>query len=169
MARNPPLSPAAHPREPDRPEGQAAVNPTTMPPADARPVGRRWRWAVALFAVWLVGLVALAVLTANPVTLNRQQILQAARIVEAEVLDQNDGRCRIVQSWPAGDEGTTIRINELRFSQVRAGDVYLFPLGRLGSDSTYRIVTTPPPEAAPLFYPATPVARLQLADILDRP
>ena len=76
----------------------------TDSPQDAAPQDvshvRLWFVLVAsLTAVWIVGLGVLSLLTANPVTLNRDQILDSVDVLTAVVEDPRAGRIRIEKSW----------------------------------------------------------------------
>lgn len=130
-----------------------------------------WLWpAVLLFAVWFAFLVTLAVLSANPVTLNRAQIRRADVVVEATVEDPATGACRIERSWPEAPQlGAVIRIANLGELGVRTSETYLLPLERKERGPGFRIVPTPPPLSKPLIYPAGDESRRQLEEILSNP
>ena len=71
-------------------------------PANATPGG--WpAWLLIALAVgvgWLLLLSVLALWTANPATVNRQQILQSEIVVEAEVLDPRTGKVEVEDHRP---------------------------------------------------------------------
>jgi hypothetical protein len=155
------------------PRGETPRGEGETPPlrAKERPVGparRLWLWpAVLVFAVWFAFLVTLAVLSANPVTLNRAQIRRADLVVEATVETPSTGEWRIVRSWPEAPQlGAVITIAGLGELGVRAGETYLLPLERHERGAGFRIAPTPPPLSRPLIYPADDESRRQLEEIL---
>lgn len=135
------------------------------PPANGRPTVLRL--AAISFASWLVALVALALTSANPVTLNRQQILRSEVVVEAVVANVTAGECRVIQSWPEGAVGETVRVVGLDLLPIETGEAYMLPLAS-ADDRTYQIVLTAPPASVALIYPATDAARNQLEVLLAR-
>ena len=58
--------------------------------------------AVALALVWVGTLAWLAITQANPVTLNRDQVLRAELVVSARIDDIERGACTVEQQW--GDD-----------------------------------------------------------------
>lgn len=122
--------------------------------------------AALLFGLWFVALVTLALQSADPVTLNRDQIRQADIVVEATIENIEAGRCRIEQTWPAGPFDETITVGGLADLAVSAGQTWLLPLARQEHGNRFHIVKSSPPLSAPLIYPATDESRRQLAAIL---
>jgi hypothetical protein len=127
----------------------------------------RFWLALGCFAIWFVGLSLLALRTANPVTLNRRQILDADLIVEARVDNVAAGECHVTRVWPEALLGETIIIFGLSDLSVHAGATYLFPLRRDEGGAAYSVMPTPPPDTQILVYPANDEARQQLETILQ--
>ena len=62
--------------------------PTSVNPSpDVPPRRRRFVIAAGIVGCWWAVLIALVVLTANPVTLNRRQLRNSSRVVTAEIVD----------------------------------------------------------------------------------
>jgi hypothetical protein len=118
--------------------------------------------ALSLALLWWLGLVLLALLTANPVTINREQVLKADAIVEAAVTNLAKGEIRIQRVQ--NDRGTldvpTLRLPNLAETKAEPGATYLIPLSRTGIG--YEVTRTSLPGQLPLVYPATPETAEQL-------
>ena len=75
--------------------------PPAQTVADEAPHGssflanRRRTTAAIIALAWPAALAVLVLTTANPVTLNRRQVLQADAVVSARIVDSNAGACRI--------------------------------------------------------------------------
>jgi hypothetical protein len=126
-------------------------------------------WAAALvFAGWLTALVVLVVTTANPVTLNRRQVLQSRVIVEAEVADASRETCSVQRSWPVGlGVGTDIRIEGLTSLHLQPETRYLIPLNTTDA-GTYRVTPVHDGSDDLRVYPASADAVTQLEQILTQ-
>jgi len=125
--------------------------------------------AFALALVWWGVLAALTYYTANPVTLNREQILRSALVVTGTIVgDPGEGRVTVEREWKKSpvkkETSETILVSNLTEAGARRGLSYLMPLSR-GSDG-FHVTPTLLPNAAPLIYPATPDAIKQLEAIL---
>jgi hypothetical protein len=171
-ARKTPQPPADF--EPARGETARGLDETVPLPAKRQtpdPAGGMWLFpAVILFAVWVAFLVTLAVLSSNPVTLNRAQIRRADLVVEATVQQLATGECRIERSWPDAPQlGPVITVADLEEAGAHAGQAYLLPLEREPRRAGFRIAPTPPPLSKPLIYPANVDSRHQLEEILAQP
>lgn len=127
---------------------------------------RRFWLALGLFTTWFVCLLVLALLTANPVTLNRRQILDADLVVEAQVKNIATGECRVISVRPDALLGEKIVVAGLSDLNIEPEKAYLFPLRRETGTGTYSVMPTPPPESQVLVYPASDEALLQLEQIL---
>ncbi len=110
-------------------------------------------------------------ITSNPVTLNRAQVIAAAVVVEAVA----DGEApvpagaqhwRVLRSWPADQTGDSLEIEGLDGLPLDAGKSYLIPLVPL-AQGRWRVVLTPRPLAAPLVYPADSQTVAELEGILQ--
>lgn len=89
--------------------------------------------AVALAGIWWAVLISLAAFTANPVTLNREQIRQADVIVSAKVTHVEKNEAVIEKVWHGAIETGEVTIEGLSESGVRDGEAYLIPLKRAGA------------------------------------
>jgi hypothetical protein len=150
--------------------------PGTDGPADA--VGP-FIVAAIVTAVWLLGLAALAVSTANPVTLNRRQIDEAAVVISGRVLDDRGGEVAVERVWRGAGPPERLRIANLSDTPAEAGHTYVIPLSRAPQGG---FVVTPTrrapvllkdggreraPDGPPAIYPATAEAHEQLERILS--
>ena len=93
---------------------------------------------------WVAGLIALAVLTSNPDTLNPRQLDQSDVIVVGDILDRRTGAVR-VKEYLIGEGPEVITIQNLAETGARTGRRYLFPLGFADSES-YWIASNLPPD-----------------------
>ena len=141
------------------------LNLTEAQRIDHRLALRRWWRAVIVALFWLLALTILAVWTANPVTLNRVQILEADAVLKVTVEDWSAGRMRVNKSWRQPIAEEPIQIRELPRDSQPAGTRLLIPVTR---QRDHWIVTPSRlPNAPPLVYPATPEAERQLQSLLD--
>jgi hypothetical protein len=132
-----------------------------------------------LAAGWLAALAFCAGLSANPVTVNRAQVLDAFQrgwLVEGHVLDVAAGRVRLQRSLADTSRSLASPLPEefvlanLSAAGARAGEAYLLPIvpaldGRLEIVAPSRGGDDRP---LPLIYPAGPEAEQQLLGILSR-
>lgn len=123
--------------------------------------------AAAAALVWGLLLGALALLTANPVTLNHSQIMRSSVVVTATVSDVATGEVSIAKTWKGDIEGGAIRVEDLAETQAINGKNYVIPLSRVGI-SSYQVTRTPPPNQ-PVIYPDVPVTGQQLNAMLSSP
>jgi hypothetical protein len=79
---------------------------------------RRFAAAAAIALLWIIAIVLLAVLTANPVTLNREQIARSPFVVTAKVIDLDKSRVTVDKEWRRGGLSGEIVVQNLR----RAGN-----------------------------------------------
>jgi hypothetical protein len=133
--------------------------------------------AAGVGVIWLGALIWLVANGANPVTINRAQVAEAASrglVISATVIDESTGRVRVeeVLAQNAGDteplaKGTEILIAKLsRSGSCKSGRRFVLPLGRV--QNAYLVVPTNLPGQIPLIYPDTDDARQQVADVLAR-
>jgi hypothetical protein len=135
-------------------------------PAPARSPSRlRFAFVLLLALAWLVFLVTLAVTTANPVTLNREQLSRADVIVTARIADLAGGRCDVERRWTPGPDLDSIAVANVVQTRARSGILYILPLHSRG-DGRFEVVPAHLPDKAPLIYPATPDAFRQLESLL---
>lgn len=140
---------------------------TDTPPSSAGPSLRSLVLAAATFTLWMAVLITLVVRTANPVTLNRRQILESRLVVEANVLETASARCEVRRTWPAGQDLDVILVPQISRLEVDSAESYLMPLIP-SADGTYEIVPVERGKrnADPRIYPATAAAIEQLEAIL---
>ena len=113
-----------------------------MTAATDAPRSRRWvlPTAVALAAVWAAGLGTLAATTANPATLNREQLLRADALLwcDIESVDGDAARLRIEAVAPAGAAvvpdglaaGATLTVRRFPRDAAAAGQSRAVPVRR---------------------------------------
>lgn len=135
------------------------------PPAQTLPPSGRFWPPVVGTALWIAFLVLLALLTANPTTLNIAQIAQAELVLKGSSADGKE-HWHISQSWPPDSVKENVRIQGLENVELGAGMEYLIPVRRV-EDGVYQVVVAPAPLAAPLIYPATDDVVADLEAILD--
>ncbi|QDU80293.1 hypothetical protein Pla110_20200 [Polystyrenella longa] len=133
--------------------------------------------------IWLIGFSLLVLFTANPVTLNWQQLQRAQTVVEAEVIDKEQGLVQLKRFWkydPQITAGEQFAVSNLPSSRVENGASYLIPLVLLEPGSgdvpdTYEIPLTQEQliqlkmeqtEPEPIFYPYKEEAVVQLEQLL---
>jgi hypothetical protein len=125
---------------------------------------RRRRFCLLLAAGWCALLACLVLTTANPVTLNRRQILEADAVVTAQVLDSATGRCRIVNTWSGTALPDDTLVAHLDETAATPGGEWILPLAKRGDG--FEVLPSRLPSGARLVYPATPEAVRQLEEIL---
>jgi hypothetical protein len=149
--------------------GTAADAPSTTAGSatafwDATPapdVRKRFLAVAVLAGLWIASLAILALATANPVTLNREQILHAPYLVTAKVISRRDGLVSVSREWKHGaglpNDKDTVKLENLEDAGVREGVEYVFPV-RKRPDGTLVVYETRLPNGRPLAYPATDAA-----------
>lgn len=139
-----------------------------MPAPGSMPSGKRWIAAIFVTTLWTAALAFLALGTANPVTLNRQQIEDAGFVVTARILDANAGTIQVTREWKqaTGETRTGLSLDNLRRTEARTGRDYLIPITRIGG-SRYIVTESRLSNARPLIYPATPEATAALESLLE--
>ena len=124
-----------------------------------------------LGGVWLTGLAVLAWQTANPVTLNREQI-RRSRWVVVGTLDTKTKLLKIEKEWQSNErfKKPGVSITNLDATRLRPGQRYIVPLQRDSRDTYsaptgWEVTPTLLPNKEPLVYPATDDALAQLKRI----
>jgi hypothetical protein len=128
---------------------RAAAAPDAEPDDVAPPIAlepipytgvRNWlSLAIAAAAVWWVALIGMAIVSANPVTLNHAQLVQATHVVMGTVLDPEAGRVRVEQDWKFRSPGE-ITVENLAETGVRTGETYVLPLLALDGADRFAVV-----------------------------
>jgi hypothetical protein len=108
----------------------------------------------------------LAFTQANPVTLNRGQILRADVIVTARIDDFAEGACTVERQWRDGGPLGSITVANLGETAAEQGRTYILPLVQSRSGS-YEVVAARLPTHPCLVYPATDEALQQLQQLLQ--
>lgn len=157
---------------------------TESAPETSRPASRGPVWLRTVLVVcvvgWIAWLAGLAVATANPVSLNRAQILAADVVVEGHWVDFRRGRLEVHRVWKRPMLPREILVRELPVQSVPHEGAVLLPLTRVGH-AEYRLTSgdlpNPPafdgsdPRASskvrPIGYPATEAAVRELEQILN--
>ncbi len=101
--------------------------------AAARNVSHVRRWFVliaSLTGLWVIGLGVLSLLTANPVTLNRDQILDATDVLTAVVENPRAGKVRVAKSWKDIVVDERLELTNLGDLKVSANERLLIPVIR---------------------------------------
>lgn len=130
---------------------------------------RRWP-IVLIFAValgWWTILAALALFSANPITINREQIQRADFVVTATVVDKTAGVVHVEKEWKSAADFHKLTVKNLEDTLADSDATWLIPLTR-SPDGHFQVPASRLPNGEPLVYPATPEATKQLADILKR-
>jgi hypothetical protein len=117
---------------------------------------------------WWASLAAMALLTSNPVTLNRLQIRESQLVVSGTVQDLAKGTVTVEQEWKVATNAKTLSVSNLAQTAAREGETYLLPLSRNDAES-YRITPALLPNGGLLIYPAVPEALEQLRTLLAEP
>ena len=144
-----------------------AVRSDSPPPLPSRQSRLFLITASMLAAGWGITLALLALFTANPVMLNREQILGSPYVVTGTVVgDPSAGRVSVEREWKKSALAGTITVENLAAVGARPGIAYVIPLSR--PDDAFRVTEAPFAGGAPLIYPATPDAIRQLQAILGR-
>jgi len=108
----------------------------------------------------------MVVVSANPVVVNRRQILLSDGVVAVQLLDPATGRCSVTEQWGNLDlsgEQTIEGLNRLPGLQESAR--YLVPVTQ--TPEALVITRTHPDRGPTLVYPDTPAAREQLQALLQ--
>lgn len=126
---------------------------------------RRWFvWMASLVVLWVIGLGVLSLLTANPVTLNRDQILAASDVLTAVVEDADYGQVLVEKSWKDVIHEDKLELPNLRYTNAAVGDRLLIPV--TNSQSGWRVALSNLPNQMPLVYPFNDESERQLQHLL---
>jgi len=121
-----------------------------------------------VLAVWVLSLAVMAVISANPVTLNRDQIAHSSFLVTAKVIDRSLGTVDILKEWRrrAAVPSQSVTLSNLDQTGVRNGETYLMPLSKR-PDGTLMVTETRMANGRPLVYPDGDESRKLLTDLLS--
>lgn len=147
----------------DRTSVPAASQPAHVAPSNA-PSGRRGLWiAVAAAALWLATLGGLALFTANPITLNVEQIRASRYVVTGRLAERNV--VVVERQWKGEELPPEFQLQNVSKTPLKPGRAYVVPLSRTTSGAL-KVTETALPGDPPLVYPATQEAVAQLTAIL---
>lgn len=142
---------------------QSPAVPDTAPAQDS-PAARRRRMAVLIALAWCAALACLVLTSANPVTLNRRQILDAAAVVTVQISDRQSGVCQVTRQWSGAPLPGQITVQQLNETSATADGEWILPLE--ARNDQLKVLPSLLPSGARLVYPATPDAVRQLETIL---
>jgi len=120
--------------------------------------------AAVTVATWMILLLLLSVTTANPVTLNRDQIIDSTDVVTALVGDPQSGVIQIQQSWKSVVTESELKVADLAALSVTKGDRFIIPV--LRNKDVWQVTPSKLPKNPRLIYPASDEAERQLKSIL---
>lgn len=126
---------------------------------------RRWFvLAASLVVLWVIGLGVLSILTANPVTLNRDQILESDDVITALVEDAKGGHVRVEKSWKSDVSEEQLTLTNLGEAKAGSRERLLIPVSR--SRRGWQVTPTKLPNEPPLVYPDSEESERQLRQLL---
>jgi hypothetical protein len=144
-------------RPPEFSTPQSSLTPTAA---------NRRRAIAALMAVaWCAALAWLALATANPITLNRRQILDADIVITARIEDRAAGKCRVAERWTGAAVPDELVVSGLKETAARGDGGWILPLKE--ARGGYEVLASALPSRARLVYPATPDAVRQLRELVE--
>lgn len=120
--------------------------------------------AAIMSTAWMLSLLILSVTTANPVTLNRDQIIESTDVLTALVDDPQSGVIQIQHSWKDVVGEKQIKVADLGSLSVTKGERYIIPV--LQNKETWQATPSKLPKNPRLIYPASDEAERQLKSIL---
>jgi hypothetical protein len=145
--------------------GQPAASPLAPADTPSRPSRGLLLFVIAVTVLWCALLMVMAWLTANPVALNREQILRADLVITGKVEgDPHAGEVSVVREWKKSKLAGSVHVENLEDTGARKGQTYLLPLSPAATG--YRVAEARLDNSAVLIYPATPAAIAQLEEIL---
>lgn len=126
---------------------------------------RRWFVLAASFAgLWVLGLGVLSFLTANPITLNRDQIVEATDVLTAVIDDAKDGHVRVEKSWKGKVFDERLSLSNLDETNPAANQRLLIPV--TFARPNWLVTPSKLPREPPLVYPVTEESERQLRHLL---
>lgn len=145
--------------------GQPAASSLAPSDTPSRPSRGSLLFVIVVTVVWCALLMVMAWRTANPVALNRDQILRAELVITGKVAgDPHAGEVSVIREWKKNGLKGSIHVENLEDTGARAGETYVMPLAPAATG--YRVAPARLEGGAVLIYPATPAAIAQLEEIL---
>jgi len=123
-------------------------------------------FVVGLAVVWGSCLLSLAIFTANPLLLNRDQVLRADGVVSATISRTDPASVSVTKEWKNHQLPRTLRLKSLLPLHLKPEHEYLIPISKVGSD-TYAVTPTRLPDQPRLVYPVSRESVRQLREILS--
>jgi hypothetical protein len=124
--------------------------------------------AIMIAAVWWLALSLLGLLSANPTTVNRRQIVDSDLVVAAILTDRERGLVEVTRQWIDPNPQTSLTVSGLDEFDLNNGDSVVLPLTG-GPDGTFYLTrvqrTNSQPEGTTYIYPTTDVVFQQVEDI----
>tara|TARA_R110002096_G_scaffold202540_10_gene387293 strand:- start:186 stop:692 length:507 start_codon:yes stop_codon:yes gene_type:complete len=120
---------------------------------------------ITLWVVWIAGLLALAGLSSNPITLNRRQFADADLVIIGNIADSSTGRVSVAETMYGvfpDKELTVVGLSEI--SNLSTGNSYVMPLRRRNGE--FDVVAITNDQRGRVVYPATSEVRSQLDNVL---
>ncbi len=125
---------------------------------------QRFVLAAGLVGLWVIGLGVLSWLTANPITLNLDQILDATDVLTAVVEDIEVGRVSVEKSWKNAVRDERLTLINLRETKPDSRQRLIIPVTL--TNKGWKITPSKLPREPPLVYPATEESERQLRHLL---
>jgi len=143
---------------------------TEAVPAERRRRDPRFYLALGIGVVWLLILAGLSLWTANPVTVNRKQLLLADAVIVAEIVEPT-GKIKVSSVLKGRADGDLQPDSSLSVRRAgdhwTAGESRVLPLRR-DADGNWTIAPAPLPDTVHLDYPANEDVLEQVDEILQR-
>jgi hypothetical protein len=112
-------------------------------------------------------LATLAITAANPVIVNRKQVLKADLVVTARVINRDSGECTIEKQWTPGPPVDAITVANLKETRAVQGASFILAL-EYRAGGSYAVIPAPLSGAPLLVYPATPDVVSQVAELFGQ-
>jgi hypothetical protein len=145
--------------------GPLASSPLPSTDTPSRPSRGLLLLMIAVTVGWCALLIVLAWRTANPVALNRDQVLRADFVVTGKVESEPViGEVSVSREWKKNGLTGKIHVENLGDAHARRGETYLLPLAP--SPTGYRVLEARLANSELLIYPANQAAIEQLEQIL---
>ena len=127
-----------------------------------------WLTATIILAiVWWIALSLLGLFSANPTTVNRQQIVDSDLVVVATVKDRERGLVEVTRQWIDPNPQTSLTVTGLEEFELNNGDSVVLPITG-GADGTFYLTrvqrTNSEPEGKTYIYPSTEVVFKQVEE-----
>jgi len=139
-------------------------SPGNVSPRTMLQVQRWFALAAGLIVLWMIGLGLLSYWTANPVTLNRDQVLEATDVLTAVVEDVALGRVGVEKSWKNAVRNEQLTLSNLRETKPVSRQRLIIPVTL--TSRGWQITPSKLPRKPPFIYPATAESERQLRHLL---